>query len=166
MCRPLALTMPRVTLWLRPKGLPMASTKSPISSASLSPSRAGDQVRRADGQHGDVGFLVFPNAFGMEDAAIGEVDSDELLRRMADDVAVGEHVVLAAQFDDHAGAGFFDVEQAAILGQQRGFDVDDGGRDELDDALDEAELAVERVDVAGEGGVFAVAVARRGGARR
>ena len=61
LCRPLALTMPRVTLWLRPKGLPTASTKSPISSASLSPSRAGGQVAGIDRQHGDVGFAVAPD---------------------------------------------------------------------------------------------------------
>ena len=100
----------------------------------------------------------------MEHAAVGEMDADQLLGRMADDVAVGEHVVLAAELDDHARAGLFDVEHAAVLGQQRGLDVDDGGRDQLHDALDQAELALERVDVAGQGGVFAVAVAGGGGA--
>ena len=36
--RPLALTMPNVTVWLRPKELPMAKTHSPTSSASESAS--------------------------------------------------------------------------------------------------------------------------------
>ena len=43
--------------------------------------------------------------------------------------------------------------------------MDDRRRDELHDALDEAEFAVEGFDVAGERGVFGVAVAGGGGAR-
>jgi len=39
--RPLALMMPVVTDWLNPKGLPTATTASPISILSLSPMRAG-----------------------------------------------------------------------------------------------------------------------------
>ena len=37
MMRPLALTMPAVTVWPRPKGLPMASTHSPTSRFSELP---------------------------------------------------------------------------------------------------------------------------------
>ncbi|MYL02409.1 MAG: hypothetical protein F4013_12160 [Gammaproteobacteria bacterium] len=35
---PRALTMPEVTVWVSPKGLPMATTKSPTCTASESPS--------------------------------------------------------------------------------------------------------------------------------
>ena len=91
----------------------------------------------------------------MEDAAVGQVDVDLVGRRMANHVAIGEHVRLGAELDDHAGAGFLDFEQALEFGQRRGFDVDDGRRHQLHDALDEAELAAERFDVAGQRRVFA-----------
>ena len=38
MTRPFAETMPAVTVWFRPKGLPIAMTQSPTSSVSESPS--------------------------------------------------------------------------------------------------------------------------------
>ena len=53
--------MPKVTEWLSPKGLPTASTKSPISTASLSPSGAATRSGAAIGQHGHVGLGVFPD---------------------------------------------------------------------------------------------------------
>ncbi|MCW0422740.1 hypothetical protein NB713_000683 [Xanthomonas sacchari] len=37
--RPIAETMPEVTVWVKPNGLPMAATKSPTRSLSLSPRR-------------------------------------------------------------------------------------------------------------------------------
>ena len=158
LCRPLALTMPRVTLWLRPNGLPTASTKSPISSAVAVAEAGGDQVRCADGHDGDVGVFVAPDLVGMSNAAVGQVDADQFLGRVPDDVAVGEHVEIVAELDDDAGAGLFDVEQAAVFGEQRRLDVDDAGSDQLHDPLDQAEFAVERIDVAREGGEFAVAL--------
>ena len=39
--RPLALMIPALTVWLRPNGLPMATTQSPTSMASESPSGSG-----------------------------------------------------------------------------------------------------------------------------
>ena len=81
-CRPLALMMPKVTEWLRPKGLPTASTKSPISIRSLSPSGGGDQVGRLDGQHGHVGLFVLQHALRVKPPAVGQVDADAVrLRR-------------------------------------------------------------------------------------
>ena len=81
----------------------------------------------------------------MEDAAVGQMDFDLVGRRMANDVPIGEHVVLGAELHDDAGAGFFDVEQALKLGQRLRFDVDDGGRDQLHDAFDDAEFAVQAI---------------------
>ena len=55
-----AETMPLVTVWPTPNGLPIASTRSPTSSASLSPSVERRQLlaMRVDLQHGEIGMLV------------------------------------------------------------------------------------------------------------
>ena len=57
-------------------------------------------------------------------------------------------------------------KQPLELRQRLRFDVHDRRRNQLHDALHEAELAVQRFDVAGERGVFGVALARRRRRRR
>ena len=71
--------MPRVTLWLRPNGLPTASTKSPISSASLSPSCAAARpgTWSIDITATSVS-LSLQIRLGMKHAAIGQMDFDPL----------------------------------------------------------------------------------------
>ncbi len=46
--RPTAETMPEVTVWLKPNGLPMATTKSPTRSWSLLPSLMSVRFLRRD----------------------------------------------------------------------------------------------------------------------
>ena len=87
--------MPKVTEWLRPKGLPTASTKSPISMRSLSPSGAGTRSRRLDLHHGHVRLRRRPRPAGMDPPAVAQVDADGVGRGVADHVPIGEHVVLA-----------------------------------------------------------------------
>ncbi len=56
MVRPLALTMPIVTVWPRPNGLPMATTYSPTRERIARAERRGGQVpgRVLQLEHGDV----------------------------------------------------------------------------------------------------------------
>ena len=127
---------------------------------------SGHEVGSADRHDGDVGIFVAPDLIGMGDAAVGEVDAYQILGRVPNDVAIGEDVVGVAELDDDAGAGFLDaLETAAVFGGERRFDVDDGRADKLDDALDQAELALHRIDIAGEGGEFPFAIGVRGGRR-
>jgi hypothetical protein len=95
----------------------------------------------------------------MKHAAVRQMDVNPLSRRMAYDVPVGEHVELGAKLYDDARTGLFDVAQALELGQRFGFDVDDGRRNELYDALDEPEFAPQRFDIAGERRILGVALA-------
>ena len=90
--RPLALMMPKVTEFLSPKGLPTASTKSPISIRSLSPGGGSDQIGAVDGQHGHVGVGVAQHLPGMEPPAVGQIDVDALRHGGMDHVAIGQHV--------------------------------------------------------------------------
>ena len=90
---------------------------------------------------------------------------------MSNHVPIGEHVKARAELHDDARAGFLDSQRALKSRQRLRFDVDDRRGDELHDALYEAQLAVQRFDVAGERGVFGVASVRggrrqRGGGRR
>ena len=100
--------MPNVTEWLRPKGLPTASTKSPISIRSLSPT--GEAIRSAAsiGQHADVGLFVLQHPLRMKLPAVGQIDADAVGRGVAKDVPVGEHVEAALPLDDHSRAGFLE----------------------------------------------------------
>ena len=56
--RPSALTMPEVTVWPTPNGLPMASTTSPTCSASTSPKVDHRQLVELDLEHRQVGLGV------------------------------------------------------------------------------------------------------------
>ena len=52
--RPLALTMPMVTVWPTPSGLPKASTTSPTRDFPESPSGRAREALRVDPDHGEV----------------------------------------------------------------------------------------------------------------
>ena len=107
----------------------------------------GDQSGRLDGQHGDVGIGIVPHFARIDSAPVGQVDLDPVGRGAADDVAVGQHVVLALTADNDAGAGLFGVLAAAVLEtgavSDVGLDVDDGGPDELGHRLDHGSLLFE-----------------------
>ena len=62
-CRATELTMPIVTEFCRPKGLPAARTSSPCRSAPESPSFSAGHPLTGDFQHGDVGLPVEPDQF-------------------------------------------------------------------------------------------------------
>ncbi len=100
MPRPLALTMPVVTVWPMPKGLPMASTTSPTSTLSLSAIGDGGQVLGVDLDDGDVALRVAADDFGGELAAV--LQGDLHLVGAVHDVVVGEDVAVLG--DDDAGA--------------------------------------------------------------
>ena len=101
--RATAETMPLVTVWPTPKGLPMASTRSPTSMPSESASKASVGKLLAlgiDAQHGQIGALVMGHDSGLELAPVAKHDGDILgaVHHMlvGDDQAVGG--------DDDAGA--------------------------------------------------------------
>ena len=96
-----AETMPCVTLWPTPNGLPMAMTKSPTSSASESPrSSAGNSPGALDLQHGQIGAGVAQHDLGLVFMLVG--DRDLHVGHAFDDMVIGDHE--AAGVDDHAGA--------------------------------------------------------------
>ena len=97
-----AETMPLVTVWPTPKGLPMASTRSPTSRSSESLKFQGRQrlAFAVDAQHGQVGALVREHDLGLELAPVGQHHGD--LVGALDDVMVGHDQ--AVRVDDHAGA--------------------------------------------------------------
>ena len=90
MSRPLALTMPAVTVSVRPKGWPSASTQSPICIASLSPSfAAGSELVGLDLDDRDVGVRIGLH-FGRDElAAVVQPDRD--LAAAGDDVVIRQN---------------------------------------------------------------------------
>ena len=117
--RPSALTMPEVTVWPRPKGLPIATTKSPTSARSESATGYLRQVRCLDLQDGHVRAWILAHDLGGERAVVEQRDGD--LGGVLDHVRVGDDVAVL-RIDDHARARALeaplarhvrDVEEAA-----------------------------------------------------
>ena len=106
--RPVALTMPMVTVWPTPKGLPMASTTSPTSHLVAVGHRDDGQVFGVDLDHGDVGLRVAANDLGGELAAV--------LQRDFHLVGVIHHVVVG---EDVAVLGDDDARAEAVLARRR-----------------------------------------------
>src|SRR5690606_2183101 len=92
--RATAETMPMVTVWPTPNGLPMASTRSPTSSSSESRS-----ARVGSGAPGASIRSSADHPRG-EFAPVGQRDGD--LVAVLDDVIVGDDQSVRA--DDHAGS--------------------------------------------------------------
>ena len=102
MVRPLALTMPIVTVLPRPNGLPMATTYSPTRSASLEPERGDRQVlgRALELEHRHVETRVLADDLRLELAVVRELDLHGV--GAVDHVGVGDDVAL--RVDDEARA--------------------------------------------------------------
>ena len=100
MARPVALTMPAVTLFSNVNGEPMASTHSPGRSFDGSPSLHDGKLLAFDLEHGDVGARVEADDLRRIFAAVGHAHRDFI--RVRDDVRVGEDVAVGA--DDEARA--------------------------------------------------------------
>ena len=94
--------MPEVTVWPTPKGLPIASTRSPTSRSSESPSTAGAKRLAVEigPQQGEVAAFVRNHNPGRKLAPVGQHDLDRA--GILDDVVVGHDQ--ASRADDHAGA--------------------------------------------------------------
>ena len=89
--RPVALTMPVVTVCSRPKGLPMAMTGSPVSKRVRIAQRQHGQIPGGvDLQERDVGLGVLAHDLAGEAPPVGQLDGD--LGRAVDHVVVGEDV--------------------------------------------------------------------------
>ena len=107
--------IPKVTEWLSPKGLPTASTKSPISmpvavaQRARRPGRAPRRPARPRRSRRPPG----PSSGGCSRPS-ARLILMAVGRGVADHVPVGQHVVLALQLDNHAGAGLFHVPAAAV----------------------------------------------------
>ena len=96
-----AETMPLVVVWPTPNGLPMASTRSPTSSASELPIGIDrERIRRLDLEHGEVEGLVLEQQLALEFAAVGRRDLHRV--GIADHVEIGDDD--AGRIDQHAGA--------------------------------------------------------------
>ena len=100
--RPVALTMPVVTVWPTPKGLPTASTMSPTCTLSLSAIGHDRQVLGVNLDHGDVGLGVAANDLGGELAAVLQGDFHVL--GAVHDVVIGEDVAVFGDDDARAEA--------------------------------------------------------------
>ena len=120
-------------------------------------------------QNGDVGLRVGPDAGGVEEPAVRQVDSDLFRQRLRDDVVIGQHqrLALAGKADEHARAGFlYGVGLAA--GRFRrlgGLNVDHRRRHPAGDDL-EAVAQPENVTDGGGHGVRAGSLGRRTGFQR
>ena len=90
--RPMALTMPDVTVESRPNGEPMASTHCPFLSFLGSPMTSGVMPLGLDLDQGDVGALVRADDLGLEFAAVGQRDVD--VGRVDNHVVIGEDVAV------------------------------------------------------------------------
>ena len=86
--RATAETMPLVTVWPMPNGLPIASTRSPTSSRSESPSGSVGSAVGLDVQEREVGGLVGADQLGPELAPIGQHHHD--LVGILDHVVIGD----------------------------------------------------------------------------
>ena len=101
--RPSAETMPEVTVWPTPKGLPMASTTSPTRSVSAAAKVIAGSLRsRGDLEHGQIRFGIGADGLGLELAPVVERDLD--LVGALDDMVVGEDVALGRDHDAAAQA--------------------------------------------------------------
>ena len=98
--RPLALTMPCVTVKSRPSGLPIARTQSPTRAVSSLPSGNGRKVVAVDLDDGNVGRRIATYDLRVELAPVGE-DHGHLVR-VGDDVVVRENQSIGR--DDEARA--------------------------------------------------------------
>ena len=76
--RPLALMMPALTVCESPNGLPMATTQSPTSMASESPSGKRPEVLGVDAHDGDVRRRVGPDDLRGEGPLVRELHLDRL----------------------------------------------------------------------------------------
>ena len=150
--RPSPLTMPEVTVCCRPKGLPMATTKSPTSSSRGVAERDLDQAFGRHFEHRDVRRHVAADHGGGQIAAVLQGDRD--FGRVINHMGVCNDVAVFCIKDDTgacalelalAGTHVGDVEEPAEEGvlEQRvlgraladgaaGGDVHDGRRDALD----------------------------------
>ncbi len=89
-------TMPLVTVWPTPNGLPMASTRSPTSRSSESPKLERRQIfvlAGIDLEDGEIGALVGEQELGFEFAPVGEHDAD--VGAAQDHMVVGDDETLA-----------------------------------------------------------------------
>ena len=100
--RPLALTMPIVTVLPRPNGLPMATTYSPTRERLARAERGDGQIggRVLELEHRDVEPRVLADHLGAELAVVGELHLDDV--GAVDDVRVGDDVAL--RVDEEARA--------------------------------------------------------------
>ena len=95
--RPVAETMPLVTVSPTPIGLPIANTMSPTLIWSLSAILAAGRSCGVDLEHRDVGLRVAADDLGGQFAAVVEADEDLVgvaAVLVADDVVVGEDVAV------------------------------------------------------------------------
>ena len=100
--RATAETMPWVTVWPTPNGLPIASTMSPTCSSSELPKAITGKRSAAvlDAEHREIGARVLEHDLDLELALVGERDLH--LVGAVDDVVVGDDD--ARGIDDDAGA--------------------------------------------------------------
>ena len=98
--RPVALTMPWVTVCDRPSGLPMASTTSPTCSWSERPSGHDRQLAQLDLQHRQVGVRIAPD--DLASATRPSASCTLIWSAFGDHVVVGDDVAVVV--DDHARA--------------------------------------------------------------
>ena len=68
--------MPCVTVWLRPSGLPIASTTSPARSSSDRPSGMTGRSWQIDAQDRQIGVRIRADDLGRGDAPIGQLHAD------------------------------------------------------------------------------------------
>ena len=109
----------------------------------------GGQIGRRNRQHRHVGGRILRNLRRVDASAVGQIDPDGRRRSAADHVPVGQHVVVALQFDNHAGAGFFHMPGVVVgrvgLGRDVGLDVNHGRPNQLGHNFQYGRLGLEQM---------------------
>ena len=98
--RPVALTMPIVTVWLKPSELPIASTTSPTCEAVGAAERDRRQVGQVDPQQRELGLRIRADELRRRDAAVGELHAN--LVGVANHVPVRHDVAAPVDHDARA----------------------------------------------------------------
>ena len=101
---PLLLTMPAVTVWSMPSGLPTASTHSPISTLSESPRRAATRLAGGFSSRTTATSVSSSLPITLAGSSLPSENTDLHLGGLGHHVAVGEDVALGVEQHARAGA--------------------------------------------------------------
>ncbi len=102
-----------VTVWPRPNGLPIATTKSPtLELVEVAESGHRGQMVAGELEHRDIGLGIAPDELCGEAAVVLGGDGDRGL--VGDDMRIGQHIALR-RIDDDPRAGRLELALLVTL---------------------------------------------------